>query len=220
MNKIVRFNSEEEFIAYRKSKTCEELGSGSEGTCYLGNDGLAYKDLTSGYQEEKYIPKNIITTSSYKNKSFAFPHVLFVVNDKLVGYTTDVVPGNIIHDDYLFEHGIDHIDFDKLYEAYQVLHEDALQLANDGIGILDLSFNLIFDGEKLTGVDTCSYYHGTKEDCEKNAMCVDMAVKNLFTLYARYGYGEELDINMDVKSFLTMVKNRYSTTGKSYSKKQ
>ena len=89
MNKIVNFNSEKEFIAYRKSKTCSELGTGSEGTCYLGRDGLAYKDLSEGFRSEVYIPEDIVTRSECSVKSFAFPHVLFTVNGELMGYTSD-----------------------------------------------------------------------------------------------------------------------------------
>lgn len=212
MNKIVNFNSEKEFIAYRKSKTCSELGTGSEGTCYLGRDGLAYKDLSEGFRSEVYIPEDIVTRSECSVKSFAFPHVLFTVNGELMGYTSDLVKKDITNDKYLFEHGIDHIDFEKLYAAYEVLYDDAIKLAEEGIGIYDLSFNLMFDGEKLTGVDTCGYFHAPTMECLHNTDCVDLAVKNLFTIYAKYGYGEDLDTDMDVKSFLEMVKANYSSS--------
>mgnify|MGYP003307775845 CR=1 FL=1 len=70
----------------------------------------------------------------------------------------------------------------------------------------------MFDGEKLTGVDTCGYFHAPTMECLHNTDCVDMAVKNLFTIYAKYGYGEDLDTDMDVKSFLEMVKANYSSS--------
>ena len=135
MNKIVRFNSEEEFTAYRENKTIRELGSGSEGTCYLGKDGFAYKDLTGGFRSEVYIPEEIITTCDYQSNSFAFPHVLFVVGDELVGYTTDAVKKDVTNYHYTFFSGLDHIDFEKLYQAYQIMYDDAVKLAEDGICI-------------------------------------------------------------------------------------
>lgn len=222
MNKIVRFDSESTFRAYINSKKYKVLGTGSEGTCYLGKDGLAYKDLTDGLSSEIYIPEKIITTTERQNSSFAFPHVLFVVDGVLVGYTSDVVPRDITSNRFLFDHGIDHIDFKNLYDAYEVVYDNAIKLANEGIAIYDLSFNLLFDGENLTGVDTCGYYRAPVSECRHNTECVDQAVKDLFVLYVRYAHDEELDTSMDVKTFLTMVENKYSNhgnkKGKSYIK--
>lgn len=214
MSKIVRFNSDEEFVAYRKAKASYRLGGGSEGDCFLGRDGLVYKDFTEGYRSEDYIPEDVITSDQVQNKSFAFPHTLFVVGDELVGHTTDVVKKDITSYDTLFSNGIDHINFDKLYRAYEVLYDDAIALAEDGIGIYDLSYNLMFDGERLIGVDTCGYYRTSPMECLHNTECVDAAVKNLFTHYAEYVKGEKLDTDMDVKSFLKMVERKYSNHGK------
>lgn len=213
MNKIVNFNSEAEFVAYRKKKTFRELGSGSEGTCYLGKDGFAYKDLTDGFRSETYIPEDVITTADYQNKSFAFPHVLFVVNGELMGYTTDAAKRNLTDYNYMFFNGVDHIDFEKLYKAYEVMYADAVKLAEDGIGIYDLPYNVIFDGEKLLGIDTCGYYRAPVMECLSNPDYVDDAVKRLFTHYAEYVHNDKLDTDMDVKSFLSMVEERYSTHG-------
>lgn len=210
MSKIVNFNSKEEFAAYRKAKTGFMLGGGSEGYCYLGKDGLVYKDFTDGFRSEDYVPEKIITADEVDNKSFAFPHTLFVVGDELVGYTSDFIKNDITRYEQLFFNGIDHIDFDKLFEAYRVMYDDAIKLAEDGIRIYDLSFNLVFDGEKLTGVDTCGYYRAPVLECLFNTECVDDAVKNLFTHYAEYVKGEKLDADMDVKSVLDMVESRYS----------
>lgn len=57
----VKFNSEIEFVTYRKTKTCRELGTDSEGTCYLGKDGLTYKNLFTSYAE--YLKEKKLDTS-------------------------------------------------------------------------------------------------------------------------------------------------------------
>lgn len=214
MNKIVKFDSEQAVNAYCKKKAIRELGTGSEGTCYLGKDGIAYKDMSEGYRSEQYIPEDIITTADYQNKSFLFPHVLFVVGDELMGYTSDAVKYNQTSYKYLFDNGIDHIDFDKLYAAYEVMYEDAIKLAEDGICIYDLPYNIVFDGERLYGIDTCGYYRAPVMECLNNPNYVDHAVKRLFTDYAEYVHDEKLDIRLDVKTFLDVVKSRYSTGGK------
>lgn len=200
------------YHVYIKNKCGRELGSGSEGTCFLGHDGLAYKDLSDGFRMEHYIPEDIITTADVQSESFYFPHVLFTVGDELMGYTSDLVKQDLTNHYYLLDHGIDHIDFDKLYAAYEVLYEDAIKLAEQGIAIYDLSHNLLFDGERLIGVDTCSYYRAPVMDCCHNTACVDAAVKDLFTMYAEYGHGDKLDTDMEVKDFLDVVKKRYSSS--------
>ena len=213
MNKIVNFESEQAVNSYCMKKAVRELGTGSEGTCYLGDDGLAYKDMSDGFRSEVYIPEDIITTADYQNKSFFFPHVLFVVGDELMGYTSDAVKKNLTSYRYLFDHGVDHIDFDKLYKAYEVMYEDAIQLARDGISIYDLPYNVVFDGERLIGIDTCGYSRAPVMECLRNPEYVDDAVKRLFTDYAEYVHDDKLDMSLDVKEFLDDVKNRY-TSGK------
>lgn len=222
MSKIVQFNSEKEFVVYREKKATFELGTGSEGTCYLGNDGLVYKDLTDGCFIDNYIPADVITNDEFQSENFAFPHLLFVVGNHLVGYKCDVVNPSLLSNQYIFFNGIDHIDFEKLYQAYEELHKEAIRLGENGISIFDLPFNLLFDGEKLIGIDTCGYFRTSPEECLENGSSVDEAVKHLFTQYARVVHKDELDLDMDVKSFLNMIESKYTshnTNKKPYTKK-
>lgn len=221
MKKIIKFKSGRAVKAYCEKKAIKTLGSGSEGTCYLGSDGLAYKDMSEGYPSEEYEIRNIITTGDYQNKSFNFPHVLFVVDGELMGYTSDAVTRSLADRDYIFNNGINHIDFDKLYQAYKIMYQDEIQLANDGICIYDLPHNVIFDGERLIGIDTCGYYRAPVKECLRNTDSVDAAVKYLFAHYAEYIHHDKLDMDLDVKEFLDVVKSRYSTSGskKPYIKK-
>ena len=222
MNKIIRFDSKEAVAAYCLKKANQYLGTGSEGTCYLGNDGLAYKDMSKGFKSEEYIPEKIITTADYQNKSFFFPHVLFVVDDELMGYTSDAIVDDLTQHERILDEGIDHIDFDKLYAAYKVMRQDAIQLTKDGISIYDLPYNIVFDGERLFGIDTCGYTRAPIKDCLRNTESVADAVKRLFTDYAEYVHGDNLDMSLDVKTFLEMVKAKYSTSEskKTYTKKK
>lgn len=223
MNKLINFNSMNEFKAYRQSKATKALDSGSEGTCYLGRDGLVYKDLSDGFRVEDYLLDSIITSRDICNKSFAFPHVLFSVGDRLVGYTTDFVKKDFLNYNYLLETGLGEIDFDKLIEAYNVMLEDTIKLAEDGISIYDLSFNLMFDGKKLVGVDTCSYYMAPSIECFKNVDCLDDAIKVVFSFYTQAVHNKKLDTDMEVIPFLRYVQNNFTNQGTnkgiSYTKK-
>ncbi len=210
MSNIIKFNSVTEFQAYRKSKTFKLLGDGSEGKCYLGKDGLAYKDFTEGFRSDDYVLENVITTSECDIPSFAFPHTLFAVGDTLVGHTSEGITRDFLKYDNMFFYGLDSINFKKLARAYDVMVEDAKKLASIGIAIYDLPYNLMFDGERLVGIDTCGYYR-TDEDVESsNINSVDMAIKFIFALYAEYAHNEKLDKTMDVKPFLEMVEAKYT----------
>lgn len=210
MANIISFDSEKEFKAYIKSKAIRKLGTGSEGTCYEGSDGLAYKDLSDGPRTEHYVLEDIVTTCDSNNESFAFPHILFIVENELLGYTSKMIPKNDLDDTKLLCDGIAHIDFDKLYNAYLVMRNNAIALAQEGIRIYDLSCNVVFDGNRLVGIDTCKYSKTEEDVSEDNAVCVDDAIKDAFWIYAYFAHKDDLDRNMDVLSYLKMVESKYS----------
>ena len=218
MDSIVYFNSEKEYSTFIQKKICKELGSGSEGTCYLGKDGLAYKNFLDGFVNNDYVLENIITSNMCDNASFNFPHVLFAVDNKLVGYTSRLIERDLTNYNYMFFHGIDHINFDKLISAYEVMYQNAIRLAQDGISIFDLPYNVLFDGERLIGIDTCGYTKKPSFQCGDNPNSVDEAVKRLFIHYAKDVHGDTLDTNVDTVSFLKMVHDKYSSCSKHYVK--
>lgn len=211
MKKVINFESVEQFQAYRRQKTCRELGEGSEGICYLGKDGKAYKDFTVGYLPEEYLVDEVITTDDVDVKSFIFPDTLFAVDGKVVGYTCKCITKDDLDYKYLFMNGIDHINFDKLIAAYETMNNDALVLANHGIRIFDLSYNIMFDGNNLYGIDTCGYTRDTNDLCQHNLFCVSQAIKDLFCTYAASAYGEKLDKNWSVIPFLGIVERNYKS---------
>lgn len=223
MKKIVKFNSTEEFQAYRKCKANFFLGSGSEGSCFLGKDGLCYKDFTEGFHSEDYDIESIITSDDFSSSSFLFPHTLFVVGDELVGYTSDVVKDDLMNNERMIFEGIDDINFDKLASAYDVLMRDAVALGEQGITIYDLPYNLMFDGEKLVAVDTCGYYYSDDDPIGHNTNSVNKAIIMAFALYVEYAHSQEVDKNMEVKPFLKMIESKYtnhkSSDGIQYTKK-
>lgn len=212
MKKVVEFDSVEQWQAYRRQKTIRELGEGSEGICYLGKDGKAYKDFSiSGFMADEYLVNDVITIDDVFTKSFVLPDTVFAINNRVVGYTSFCVPRDYFDYKYMFMNGIDHIDFDKLIAAYGNLYNDALVLANAGIRIFDLSYNVMFDGENLYGIDTCGYTKTNSNVEAHNIACVSSALKDLFSTYAVATYNDELNKNMEVIPFLTMVERKYKT---------
>lgn len=211
MKKVVTFNSEDEFIAYRENKTFMELGSGSSGTCYIGEKGLVYKDLTDGFNNDGNDLEGCLTTDDIKVDSFIFPETLFAVDGKLVGYTSKYIRGNKFSLDIILVNRLDYINFENLINAYYKMKEDAILLAQNGIKIFDLSYNIVFDGKKLYGIDTDYYRKVDYDVLEHNISCVNAAIIDEICMILEYEYDEvdDIDRNMDVESFLRMVKKRY-----------
>ena len=219
MKKIINFNTEEEFTKYLFSKVVQKLGEGSEGACYRGRDGLAYKELISGpklgFPKQNYNLNDIITTSDINNNSFAFPQVLFAINDELVGCTSNLVSKNYIDATDLLNNGIDEVDFDALIDAYYIMIEDAIKLSNEGIAIYDLTFNLMFDGERLIGVDTCGYYKTNKDIKKHNINCVNYAIKDQFRDCMLDNYDFDIDDeNSNIVSLLRKIKHEFQFKNK------
>ncbi len=209
MNKIVEFDSVEKFVAYRKKKACLEVGSGSEGTCYLGKDGLIYKDFTEGFSREWYTPEDIITTDTIESKSFAFPIVIFTVHGEVVGLTTEFITPNLLDFRTMTEETIANTNFDKLIAAYYVIQEDVDILSCKKIKLFDLSSNLMFNGKRLIGVDTCGYTKSTEDVGAFNQECLDAAVKDLFTLFDTTYSKKPIDQKLDTIPYLRGIENRY-----------
>lgn len=222
MKKVVRFESIEEFQSFIKKNTFKQLGEGSEGICYLGKDGKAYKDFTVGCMADEYLVDEVITTDDVDDDSFVFPETLFAIDNSVVGYTSRCIPRDDLNYIRLFMDGLDHINFDKLIDAYGILSNAALNLANKGIKISDLPYNVMFDGEKLYGIDTCGYTREEGDLMGHNLKSVDIAMKDLFNLYVSEVYQEPLDTSMGVIPFLTMIERKYTSgpveKGPQYSK--
>ena len=68
--------------------------------------------------------------------SFILPDVLFSSEGYLIGYMSKYIDKNLFKNSYIFNYGIDHIDFDKLIDSYYLMINDALLLAEKNIKII------------------------------------------------------------------------------------
>lgn len=213
MSKIIEFDSENEFINYRKTKALKKVGEGSEGVCYLGKDGYVYKDLTDGFIPPELDVNKIITSDDVSVESFNFPNVLFAHNGCLIGHTSKFVSNDLFDDEMFYDYGIEHINFDTLINAYYKMLNDAEILADLNIKIFDLSYNVMFDGERLYGIDTDHYEKVDYPVLEHNKSCVNNALKDQFVMVAEYVFEDDLvDLarSMNTVDFLNYIVNMYS----------
>lgn len=216
MGKIVDFTSENEFKLYRLKKANKYLGGGSQGNCYLGRDGLVYKDLTEGFLFPEMSVNEVITTDRISLESFIFPNILFSINGCLIGHTSKYVANDLFDEDLFFDYGVNHIDFNKLIDAYYNMMSDAEKLADANIKIFDLSHNIMFDGNKLYGIDTDYYRKVDYPILEHNRSCVDNALKDVFVMVAEYVFDDnlfDLSRSMNVVDFLNYIRENYSEKG-------
>lgn len=129
------------------------IDSGSEGRAFrIGNEIVKMYDKIP---EISY--QDVITIDDFNLKSFLFPKKLLLVDDKLVGYTTDYFPNDILtlvddNPDNIYE-----IDLDSLRRSREVFLKDLEVLTDAGIYTVDMPFNLLYDGKVLKAIDTAKY---------------------------------------------------------------
>lgn len=198
-----------EFKSFVNMIRLKIVGTGSEGVCFKSSvDGKAYKlfhIISDENVGQEYDVNEIITTDDIKLESFAFPEELYVVDGIFKGYKSEYCNNNIFNDEFLSEPtNIVNINFKKLLKAYYKMKKDVIKLSSKNIRIYDLSYNLLFDGENLTGVDTCGYYK-SENALEHNLSCLDSAITDMFEFYFEdilKESGVDIDFNLSVEDLL------------------
>ena len=126
--------------------------------------------------------------------SFIFPDSLLTINGALYGYVSEVVRDNLFGswmETFFIKDGI---DYEKLKSAYQKFKDDVFLLTEKKIKIYDLTNNLLFDGEKMYAIDTCSYRYSKESDLLiHNMQALEDAMDVLFVLLSVYSERIVLD---------------------------
>lgn len=209
---IIDFESREQLNNYiNNSIEGEVLGIGTEGTCYRGKAGKAYKIFSEKGYREFYPIDDIVTHSDVPLRSFAFPETIFTVNGEIEAYSSTLVEQNLFSS-LSFSSIID-IDFDKLVEAYKQMITEADKLSSLGIILNDLPNNILFDGEKLVAVDTLGYkkLKYFDENSLSNYAAIDEAIKSTFDVLFDDEESEDIYINryQDTIAFLRDVEANF-----------
>lgn len=190
MERQMDFKSDVTFAIYLKMKRLMSIGAGSEGECFKSNsDKDAYKIFFNDemlFTGKDYDVSKIITTHEVNLNSFAFPKQLYTVNGVLKGYRTKCVEGDLFSTESTLDiTNIYNINFRSLIKAYLRMKADVVALSEKHIAIYDLPFNLMFDGQKLTAIDTCGYYKTDESVLKNNLKSLDDAITSVFDLWLR-----------------------------------
>lgn len=205
----MNFKSDWQVKLFIESRSLREIGSGSEGTCYLGRDGKVYK-LIEFENAEPYVATDVVTEGEGVFQSFAFPEELYAVNDRLKGYRTRRVKQDLFTGENIFDFAnIANLDFAAVSLAYKRMLLDIVGISNRRILIFDLPFNIMFDGESFTAIDTCGYKKVDYDPLVDNLKSLNLAMENLFRLWFQsYQEFNEKIHRTDIDDFLSRVQSR------------
>lgn len=183
------FSKDEELKKHIKEESQSfkrELGVGGEGISYLGYNGKVYKMFYSATREDY---RRIITTSEVDLEHFCFPEQMYIIRNRLAGYRTKYVKGDIMLnlESLLMGDNPGELDMITLCRAYDEILADIEELSKKQILMYDLAGNLIYDGNSFYAIDTCDYRYATnyteQEILESNIRMLDDAVQSELEFY-------------------------------------
>lgn len=215
---IKNFKSNKELTTFIIGKKITLLNRVTEGICFLGEDNKVYKMLGKDIiKNDNYKVEEVITEDDIKLKSFAFPQELFVLDEKLVGYSSENIPNDKFGTINLNIASIAKMDFEKFSNAYKVMQEDVDILSRNNILMFDLPFNIIYDGNRFVGIDTCGYKKVDYDPTDKNNESFNYAIEGIFRLC--YNDFEDSDLTFndsDIDSYLERVVDKLPNSAKLY----
>lgn len=209
MKKIIPFSTLKDYIHFLSERKCHQIGEGAEGKCYLSDlDGYVYKVITNvdntGKRIGSYDASKIITTQDIKLSHYILPDELYVIDNEVIGYRTKYIKEKNIFEEYNPKEIIKQLSNLKeqiLINAYHEIREETDILSKAQIEIYDLTYNLLFTGQKYYGIDTCGYERTEENILTYNREYLDDAIRENFCtmLYKTQQYSDESISELDYK---------------------
>ncbi len=141
----------------------------------------------------------------YNLSMFYLPTSLLIYDQKIVGYESLYFPNNIIKFGAPYNGNIKDMNIPNLLKAREKLIKEARILTKDKIVIMDLTFNLLFDNEKLGAIDTFGYYYDPNVTLDDNIDSIDYAI--LHELHY-HDIRFEQDYDLSVEKNLKRIRNK------------
>ena len=201
MERYLYFKDLKSIDDYVTKRIRREIGEGSEGTAYLTKDNMVLKML-DGYAEVDILEsqkESIIMQQDYNVSTYLFPKQLLIAYERVQGYLMDFFPNNIIAFADPYNGDINDINIDNLLRAREEMIKDTIILSDNNIVVHDLTFNLLFDNNKLGAIDTLSYYKKSNVTLDENIGCIDYALLHELHFHDKNfmpDYNESLEYNL------------------------
>lgn len=177
------------------------IGNGSTAMCYLLDDGRVFKEFRPCLSVREMA--NFKMLLNIQNNSFRFPQELVYDDKNFYGYVTGYASGKTI------DESIKDANLEKLSIHTISFENDIKRLSEQGIKIRDLNgSNLMYDGNKLIGIDTDMY---TKEDdpvdllTQENVFYYKFLLNNVFCM--NLNRLKNIDFILEKSTEYTALKN-------------
>ena len=207
---VKNFDCTKDFNIFMVKHINKAIGSGSEGICYSGKDGYAYKVFGEDgpFRKNTYKVEDIVKESDFKNKEFehfAFPIDIYKVGDTIRSYkTVQFVGEDLFRTENTCDiETIDCINFKKLSKAYKAMVKEVFMLSEENIKIYDIGCNIMFDGDDMLGIDTFGYVKNQPNVEMRNLRTYNYAIEDLFALWLGEDYKIDFKIEgTDIDTYL------------------
>lgn len=165
------FNNKSDLILYLNKEYVVSLGNGSQGRCYYDRKNkICFKILEQFFDDDmefyiNYSEDEFTRFSGIKNNTYIFSDNVIFVNDLVVGYTMRYSSGKMICDMNPLL-----INLDKFGSYIDVVYNDNVILADNGICSYDVLYNIMYGKNGFNIIDTMEYSFGNKcfDDIKRN----------------------------------------------------
>lgn len=146
-------------------RTCQMIGYGSQGTCYLNSTkNIVYKVFNQYLDEEDneyyidYSKENIMRFSKIKNDTFIWADDLIYVNNEIVGYISNYVSAKS-----LYKINPLNVNLNELIDKLQIVKNDIKIISNHGVLLYDIVYNILY-GENIYSIDFDEYAYSDMDN--------------------------------------------------------
>lgn len=154
-------------------KNCVSLGAGSQGEVFFDNNTKQVYKIFHSYffNEESYFNEyDIMKFSHIVNDTFIFPLDVIIVNNSVVGYTLLLIKGKDLTkvDPFI-------VSLSNLYNLVNDVYKDIKLLTENNVILYDVPYNIMYENNKLSVIDTMSYLEG-EQTFKENRYAFDIGI--------------------------------------------
>lgn len=151
----MRFDSKDNLLSFLRN--FEEIGSGSQGTCYYDPIKKQVYKIYNQYLDDldeyyiDYTKDNIMRFSSIKNNTFIWANDTIYIGNEVVGYISKYVNAKSLYKTNPLD-----VNLNLFFKAVESTRSDIITISNNGVELYDVVYNLLY-GRKIYTTDYDEY---------------------------------------------------------------